>query len=142
MDHGVDRHLMVEINSTIRSSEGEKEQMTLTTEAQYQVKEGKGYLRYEESAISGMEGSKMLLKHEDGKVIIRRYGSINTVFTVAIEEDYDTLYRTQYGEFLMKVIGREIKWLDDEKLDVFVVYTLLMEGNTETSEISISIKEM
>ena len=142
MDNRIDRKLFVEIVSEIISTDGDKEQMTLTTEAQYQVKDGKGYLRYEESELSGMEGSKMLLKHDDGAVNIRRFGTVNSVFVVEIDKDYETFYRTPYGEFLMNVIGKEVRWNESDKLDIFISYILLMEGNTESSLISISIKEL
>ncbi|MDK2867860.1 MAG: hypothetical protein PWP51_1769 [Clostridiales bacterium] len=142
MDNRIDKRCMVEIRSTIVSSAGDRDEMVLSTQAQYQVKDGKGYLRYEESEISGMEGSKTLLKHDGDTVHIRRYGTVNSLFVIAENKPYETLYRTQYGEFLMQVVGRRVMWSDTDTLQIAIAYTLHMEGNEETSDITIEIREL
>jgi uncharacterized beta-barrel protein YwiB (DUF1934 family) len=142
MDNRVDRQCVIEIKSTIVTSSGEREEMVLTTQSQYQVKDGKGYLRYEESEISGMQGAKTLLKRDGDSVHIKRYGALNSLFIIEAGRQHETLYRTPYGEFLMQVEGKRTSWSDEGLLNIVVAYRLYMEGNDETSDITIEIREL
>ena len=137
-----ERKCMINIASLMVTSSGEREEILFSTEASYQVKEGKAYLRYEESEVSGMAGSKTLLKYDGNQVNIRRFGSVNSVLSIVVNELMHTFYKTPYGEFSLQIKGHEIKWVTLGKLDITIRYTMMIEGNEDDTEITIHINEI
>jgi len=133
---------MINIASLMVTSSGEREEILFSTEASYQVKDGKAYLRYEESEVSGMAGSKTLLKYDGNQVNIRRFGSVNSVLPIVVNELMHTFYKTPYGEFSLQIKGHEIDWLTLGKLDIRIRYTMMIEGNEDDTEITIHINEI
>lgn len=132
----------IKVISSIQTSEGEKENIELFTEADYQVKAGKAYLRYSESQVSGMEGTRTMLVYDGECVKIKRFGTVNSEIIIAQDISQEVVYRTQYGVFLMTTLGRHIDWEESPKLAIEMHYQLITEGNPETSEIIIKINEI
>jgi len=141
IENMTDRKCMINIASLMATSSGEREEIIFSTEANYQVKDGKAYLRYEESEVSGMSGSKTLLKYDGKQVNIRRFGSVNSVLPIVVDEVMPTFYKTPYGEFSLQIKGHEINWNAIDKLDIIIRYTMMIEGNDEDTEITIHITE-
>jgi uncharacterized beta-barrel protein YwiB (DUF1934 family) len=53
-----------------------------------------------------------------------------------------TFYKTPYGDFSMQIKGHEINWLSQDKLDITIRYTMIIEGNEDDTEITIHINEI
>ncbi len=132
----------IKVISTIQTSQGEKETIELFTEADYQIKAGKAYLRYSESEVSGMEGTRTMLVYDGASIKIKRFGTVNSEILIAQDITHEVVYRTPYGVFLMTTQGHEIKWQDHAALDIVMRYQLVTEGNAEHSEIEIQISEI
>ncbi|MCD4712059.1 MAG: DUF1934 domain-containing protein [Clostridiales bacterium] len=132
----------VKIISKITDSEGEVNEMTLFTEATYQSKSQKSFLMYDESELSGLEGTKTLLIYDGEKVNIKRYGNVNSNLGIIMDESVENIYRTQYGIFLMHTIGKQIHWNDEDGLHIKMRYQLIIEGDGTQTEVSIEIEEI
>ncbi|MBE0451094.1 MAG: DUF1934 domain-containing protein [Clostridia bacterium] len=132
----------VKIISKIKDSEGEVDEMTLFTQANYQRKSDKAYLMYEESELSGLEGTKTLLVYDGETVNIKRYGSVNSNLNIVMDENVENIYKTPYGVFVMHTIGKLIHWNDENGICIQMRYLLLIEGVGTQTEISIEIEEM
>jgi uncharacterized beta-barrel protein YwiB (DUF1934 family) len=132
----------VKIISKIKDSEGEVNEMTLFTQATYQSKSDKAYLMYEESELSGLEGTKTLLVYDGETVNIKRYGSVNSNLNIVMDESIENIYKTQYGVFVMHTVGKLIHWNDEDGISIQMRYQLVIEGDGTETEISIEIEEM
>ncbi len=132
----------VKIISRIKDSEGEVNEMTLFTEATYQNKSQKSFLMYDESELSGLEGTKTLLIYDGEKVDIKRYGSVNSNLNIVMDESVENIYRTQYGIFVMHTIGKQIHWKDADGIQIQLRYQLVIEGDGAQTEVSIEIEEI
>lgn len=132
----------VKIISKITDSEGEVNEMTLFTEATYQNKSQKSFLMYDESELSGLEGTKTLLIYDGEKVNIKRYGNVNSNLGIVMDESVENIYRTQYGIFLMHTVGKQIQWNDEDGIHIKMRYQLIIEGDGTQTEVSIEIEEI
>ena len=138
MDNRVSQSVVVKIESTIIDDRGESTEMTLFTEAKYSNIDKKAHLMYQETEVSGMEGTKTLLTYDGEQLHIKRYGNVNSALSIRLDEWVDNVYKTPYGIFLMKTYGKIITWENDERLWVEAVYDLEME-NGDRSVVQVKI---
>lgn len=132
----------VKIISKITDSDGEVNEMTLYTEATYQNTSQKSFLMYDESELSGLEGTKTLLVYDGEMVNIKRYGSVNSNINIVMGESVENIYRTQYGVFVMHTTGKQIYWSEKDGIRIQMTYQLVIEGDGTQTEISIEIEEI
>lgn len=133
--------LQIKVDSQIQDGSGELSEMTLYTQATYKHDHGKAFLMYEETGVSGMEGTKTLLSF-DGKVLqIKRFGKLDSLLRIEVGETFENNYKTEYGLFLLKTTGIAIRWEDGEKLHIEFHYQLEIEGDQgKPSEVRINIE--
>lgn len=134
--------LSIQVDSVIISPEGETQEMTLYTEATYKVERNKQYLMYDETEISGMDGTKTLLSYDGTSVHIRRYGDVKSNLKIQLQESFENFYTTPYGTFIMTTYGESFKW-DENRIDIELCYQLTIEGDHELpSTVRIKIRQL
>ena len=134
--------IQITVYSSIKDAMGEINEMTLFTEATLKIDTNKTYLMYNESEISGMEGTKTLLTMENDTVSISRYGENSSLLKIERGQWHENLYNTQYGTFVIKTKGENIVWNDNALLTVELFYLLEIEGESSIpSEVTIRIEQ-
>ena len=106
---------MIKIQGLQRNQEGEENKIELSTMGSVYEKNNNVYVVYEETEISGMEGTTTTLKIEGtNRLSMQRYG--NTTSKMVFEEGKRHIsdYRTLYGDFKMEVVTSSL----NIKLDV------------------------
>ncbi len=131
---------LILVNSKITNSLGETEEMTLYAKAQSQVKEGVSYLIYDESEVTGMEGTKTMLRYDGKTLNIKRFGNVNSNLIIEPSEVHENHYKTPYGVFTMITKGNEIKW-NENAIEIQIDYDLEIVGNDDKTRIIIEIRE-
>lgn len=134
MDYGIS----VKIHSTIVQPDGTSDVTELYTEAVLKSTETKKYLLYEESEMTGMQGTKTMLSFDGHSVAIKRYGTLNSTLTIEPGVLRDNRYQTPYGLLMMQTFGNEVHWREHPKLDVYLSYTLQNEGG-ETMKVTVQV---
>lgn len=136
------RKINIEVASNIVDFEGLPSQINLFTEATYRHERGKAFLMYEETEVSGMEGTKTLLTFDGDLLLIKRFGANDSVLRIKVDESFENVYHTAYGTFIMTTCGQRIDWHDTEKLHIKLSYTLKISGeNQAPSTVQIIITE-
>lgn len=127
---------MIKIHGLQRNQEGEENKIELSTMGSVYEKNSNIYVVYEETEISGMEGTTTTLKIEgNNRLSMQRYG--NTTSKMVFEEGkrHNSDYKTLYGDFKMEVITSllNIK-LDVERLKgtIELHYDLCISGLAES----------
>ena len=128
--------VMLKIVGTQASLDGESNTIEMMTEGKYYVKNGSIYLVYDESELSGMEGSTTTVKIDDDKdrkVMMKRFGSNESKLIFEKGIRHKSTYRTMYGDMDMEVVTSQIILVKDEenlkKLELS--YRLSVAGETE-----------
>lgn len=128
---------------TVFESDGKSDTIELTTVANYDFEEGIHILEYEESEVSGLEGSRTTIKVLNKECIaVFRSGQVSTKVMYKLGEEVHSKYNTPYGPIDMIVNTQKIK-LDVED-DVFknleLLYDMELKGLTNSqNNLSIEI---
>lgn len=101
---------MIKIVGTQRSLDGEMNEIEMVTEGKRYEKNGATYLVYEETSLSGMEGSTTTLKIEgEERVSMKRFGSASSLMVFEKGKRHSTDYQTPFGNFRMEIKTTELK---------------------------------
>lgn len=76
---------------------GESDKIEVISKGLFKRLENRYEVSYEESEISGMEGTTTTVKIEDGKVTLERKGTTESLIVFENEGSHVSLYNTPYG---------------------------------------------
>lgn len=119
----------------------ENEAIEVVTPGKFWVKENGFEAIYEESKLSGMEGTTTYLRINEDSLILEREGSTATKMEFKIGEDSISLYNTPYGMLNLHIETKELDInIDDNGGKIYSKYILGLEGNEGiTTELTIRI---
>lgn len=132
--------ISIRVSSKITNSLGETEEITLYANSKAEIKDENRYLIYEESEITGMEGTRTVLKYDGTHLTIKRFGNVNSNLRISPGEIYENHYKTPYGVFTMITKGNLINW-QELPLEIDIDYDLEIVGNDDKTRVVIEIRE-
>jgi len=132
-------HQMIRILGTQRSPDGEENEIELVTEGKRYEKSGATYIVYDETTLSGMEGSTTTLKIEGTeRVSMKRFGSAASLLVFERGKRHRGDYHTPYGQFRMEIKTNELK-IDiaptQRTGSIKIAYDMYIVGLAETSNV-------
>ena len=87
------------------SQKGEPEdEINFFTIGEYYQDQGTHVINYEESQVSGLEGTTTTLKVKEDSVILERAGNYYMSQIFRVDQKEYTIYKTPYGEFLVEIV--------------------------------------
>ena len=89
----------------------EPEVIELVTEGTMEFTDGGWDIRYEESALTGLEGVVTTFRVEQGKIILKRTGKLNSLMVFQQGVPHDSLYQMEFGTLMITVEARFL-WFD------------------------------
>lgn len=90
--------------TTVQYTKGtEEDVMELTTRGKYKERNGKFYIVYEESEVTGFEDTTTTIKVAPEKILLSRKGKFNSKMEFAPGEKKLCKYQTPYGEIAVAV---------------------------------------
>lgn len=116
--------------SVTGSQQGENgpDTMELITAGQYGYSSEEIVMSWQESEISGMEGTKTTLSVKNGRVVLTREGMLNSQMEFEEGKKNYFLYETPFGSATMGVCTRSIRSdLGTRGGNIFIDYTLDMD---------------
>ncbi len=134
---------MIKVHGLQKNQEGEENKIELSTMGSIYEKNNNIYVVYEETEISGMEGTTTTLKIEgNDKLSMKRYGSTSSQMVFEMGKRHTSDYRTPYGDFKMEVVTNQLSIdIDTQSLkgNLSINYKLSISGLIETqNQLSIS----
>lgn len=134
--------IKLHIASSQSDSRGLVDSIEFYTEGSCYEKHGSKYIHYEESAISGLEGTATTLKLSSGEVVLIRSGALSSRMTFRIGCETKNEYRTEYGIFELSLMTQklDINICNDRINSVYLKYRLsINSGEAYTNEMNIRI---
>lgn len=108
----------------------------VVTPGEFYKEEDLYYAVYNETELSGMEGTQTILKVSSDKFSLLRTGTTNTKMEFSKGKKDVIMYNTPYGVLEMKIETKELKInLDDNGGDVLINYNLAISGQKPQSTI-------
>lgn len=99
---------IISITGIQNSPTGGPDSVELVTAGQYGYENGEGCFTYEESKLTGLEGTRTTFTIGPGGIVLRREGSLNTEMVFQQGKKNFFLYETPYGSATMGVSTRRI----------------------------------
>lgn len=91
------KNVLISISSSQDYEGSEKDEINLITQGRLYSKEGKFYISYDESEITGLAGTKTTLKLDGSKIAMIRTGKSPSHLLFAQNERHVGLYQTGFG---------------------------------------------
>ena len=138
----MNKRVWLTIKGSHRNTEGESSSMELITEGCLIQKDGVFHIEYEESEISGKEGTKTRISIEDNSVSMQRSGTTTSQFFFEQGKKYSDSFVTPFGAFQMDVYPTRVKHtLGEKEGSLNLKYQLDIDGkSTGTNELTLSYK--
>ena len=113
MDHMNMRDVIISITGVQHDGSGQKDAVELVTAGKYAFENGESRFTYEESDLTGLEGTRTTFTISPMGVVLRREGSTNSEMVFREGRKDFFLYETPFGSATMGVDTRRI----DARLD-------------------------
>ena len=104
----MEENVLVTIDGKQRDAEGDENRIELFTVGRYYNKNGVRYVTYDETEVSGMEGSVTVLKIYPQHVALLRMGNFRQKQEFILGRKSQSLYATPYGNMNMAVTTAEL----------------------------------
>lgn len=129
---------------TICSSQSNdpNDKIEVSTVGQFIMKDGLYEAIYEETEISGMEGTTTTVRIKDDIVTLVREGTTSTTMEFKKNNNSVVLYNTPYGMMEFKLTTKQLESsIDENGGDIFIDYGLGIAGqDTLHTKLSLNIK--
>ena len=108
----------------------EPDEIELVTEGTLEFVSGAWVLRYEESALTGLQGVSTDFRVEDKKVTLTRSGKLNSQMVFQEGVSHDSLYQVEFGALMLTVCATKVEANISEAGGVMdLVYNIEVEQN-------------
>lgn len=123
---------MVSINGIQQYDNDDNTDVVFTTEADFENDNGIYYVDYEESEITGLEGSKTSIEIGSDYVSLTRDGAMSTQMLFMIGRKTNTYYNTPYGNMLIGIYTESLT-IDVNANGGKVVVEYYLDVNNQTT---------
>ncbi|MGH4117981.1 DUF1934 domain-containing protein [Clostridium sp.] len=138
----MDKNAIISVVSKQADSKDEEDTIEVVTPGKFYKQDNSYYAIYEETEISGMEGTTTTLKIDEENFTLIRTGTTTTEMKFKKNGRDLTLYNTPHGALDLTVDTKELKMkVDNNGGDVFIDYDMMI-GNQQvlSTKLIINIK--
>lgn len=130
------------ISVVSKQTDGDGNKIEVVTPGEFYKENNDYYAVYEETELSGMEGTKTTLKISSDKLLLLRVGTTNAEMQFKKNNKDITLYNTPYGALEISVETKDLKInIDNNGGDVLVNYNLAVAGQkSQNTILEVNIK--
>lgn len=140
----MDMDALISIKGTVVSEDSQPDVIEMVTAGRYYVRNGKNYIIYKESEMTGLEGVTTTVKVDGSDcVTLIRSGPSESRLVIAKGQRQLCHYGTEYGDLMVGISGCHINsQLNDKGGSLSFDYTLDINSNTIShNNIFISVRE-
>jgi uncharacterized beta-barrel protein YwiB (DUF1934 family) len=138
----MNKNVIISVKGKQVSGDEEPNILELITEGKYYKDEEGYYVTYNESEVTGMDGTTTTIKVSDGIVTLMRVGSVNSQFVFQEGRKHISYYDTTYGAFTIGVFANEVNVnMDDCGGEISVDYHIEIDNKTGYNDFYMSIRE-
>lgn len=131
------KKVWLSISGTIKDEE-DKEKLEFLTEGDLYKESNRSCITYEESEVSGMEGTITTVCVDSQKVSVIRLGTTNSIMEFERGKRNLTWYSTPYGDVTMGILTKDVFVNYNEAKEptkVSIDYNIEIEGVTNSQNI-------
>lgn len=135
--------VVVTVIGSQQDAEGDENRIELTTVGRHYEKNGIHYITYDETQLSGMDGTTTLLKIYGDYVAVVRMGSVEQKQEFRLGEKTFGTYITPYGTMKMAAVTSKLDMSYHEGTGgIHIEYELEIDGQWQSkNELTVHIRE-
>ena len=134
------KDVMIMVDSKKEHPDMDAEEMNFVTEGLYYKKDGHYYITYAESPVTGMEGTKTILKIEPDSVILIRSGTASSLMFFKKGRKHISGCNTEYGTVEFGVTASKLNVSMNDKGGNFQVEYVLEVNNKVRSFTTLNVQ--
>ena len=124
----MERKVMIRLQGEQRYEHQEPDVIELTTEGLLRQEEGKLLLSYQETELTGLEGTTTSFEIDGDRVTLRRTGAVDSCMEFSLGTVHKSLYETPMGALLVTVCAtRIVNHMDETGGNLTVSYDITIE---------------
>ena len=137
------KHVIITVKGIQITADEPATDMELVTEGEYTYENGTGWFTYEETEITGMEGTTTRFDFTPGEAVITREGSVSSRMIFMEGKRNVFLYNTPWGSMTMGIDTHKIEnSLTPQGGEIEIDYTLSFDrAPISRNRFSVKIKE-
>ncbi len=108
--------------------------ISLTTEAEFQKQDGVYFIDYQESEITGLDGTNTSIEIGNNYVSLSRSGAVNSQMLFMKEKKTSSYYNTPYGSFMIGIYTDNLNIAIDDNGGTINVDYYIDINNSKTSK--------
>jgi len=134
------KDVMITVNSRQEHPDKDADVFNFITEGVYYKEDGNYYITYNESHLTGMDGTTTTLKIEPDSVTLIRSGNVSSLMVFKKGRRHTSEYSTEYGTFEVGVTAQKVSVnMDDSGGNIDVEYFIEV-NNQLTSFTTLNVK--
>lgn len=104
----MEKQVLITVDSMISSFDGDREQISFVTEGKLTREEDSYVITYEESEITGLEGTTTTLKAGKDSVTLIRHGNVDSMMLFEVGKTHLTDYDTRFGSVILGITAKNV----------------------------------
>ncbi|MCM1990055.1 DUF1934 domain-containing protein [Oceanirhabdus seepicola] len=130
------------ISVVSKQSGNDEEKIEVVTPGVFYEKDGKFYVIYEETEISGMQGTRTTIKVEEDQFTLIRKGTTNTRMLFKEKHNDFIMYQTPHGMLQLSINIKKLSIdVDENGGNIEAVYNMGISGEESIrTELNVKIK--
>lgn len=139
----MDKDVIINLKGSQSAENGASKTLELITEGRYYKKDDAYYITYDESEVTGMEGTTTTVKVEDGIVTFMREGAVNSQFVFQKGYKHVSYYDTSHGAFTIGVFANNVNInINDYGGEISVDYHIEVNDTIGYNDFHMLVKEV
>ena len=110
----MEKQVLITVDSKMDDLSGENNALSLVTEGKLLVENDEYVLSYEESQITGLNGTTTVIRASNDSVTLIRHGSVSSMMLFEVGKTHLTDYQTQYGSIMLGITAQKVDVSMDE----------------------------
>lgn len=140
----MEKQVLITVDSRMDDFGGGNNVMSLVTEGKLTVEGNEYVVSYEESQITGLDGTTTVIRAKDGSVTLIRHGTVSSIMLFEVGKTHLADYQTEYGSITLGVTAQKVDVDMDENgghinVDYIVEYNRAYGGK---NSISVKIQDI
>ncbi len=104
----MEKQVLITVNSVIDGTAGESDKMSFVTEGTLSRINDEYIVQYQESQITGLDGTTTTLKVSRDSVTLIRQGNVDSMMLFEEGKTHLTDYNTQYGSVMLGITTKKV----------------------------------
>ena len=121
----MEKRVLITVNSVIDDASGENDKMSFITEGVLSKEDNDFIVSYEESEITGLDGTTTIFRVNRDSVTLTRHGNVDSMMLFEVGKTHLSDYDTKYGSVMLGITAKNVDVnFNDKGGDIKVDYVL------------------